>query len=395
MSIWLAFKMAIKSVWNNKVRSLLTMLGVIIGVAAVIAAVGFAQSCMHKVSSLIEGMGSNVVTVMITDYSSRNNIKIDDLKDFAKSSTYIEDITPYVTKTMMVRGENGEEKTTSIIGANDAFIGLRNMDIIYGRNLSQADDSNMNKVAVLGGAVAAKFSPTDPSKAVGMTMKLNGNTFEIVGVLETTMNNADGTNDDMIIIPVRVAQRVLKISAVTMFMVNAVDAESIDLASQAVNKYLYNKFKDEDSYVIVTQEAMLSMMDQITDLMMLIIGGVATISLVVGGIGIMNIMFVSVTERTREIGIRKAIGAKKSAIMTQFVIEAMLLTICGGILGILLGVAIIKVVIGYMIDALEPVYSTGWIIASFTIATTIGMGFGIFPANKAATLNPIDALRNE
>ncbi|MBQ9280363.1 MAG: ABC transporter permease [Clostridia bacterium] len=391
MSIWQAFKMAVKSVWSNKTRSALTMLGVIIGVSAVIAAVGFAQSCMKAVSGLIEGLGSNVVTAVITDYSSRNSIKVSDLDKFAESSPYIESISPFVMKNDMVRG-NGENKYTSILGANEKYLAMDNIEIEFGRNISSTDIQNSSKVAVLCSAVTKKLFPD--GDAIGKTIKINGVSFEVIGTTKSTMNDADGTDDDQVIIPVNVAQRTLKISSVTMFMASAASSETIDLATQAIEKYLYSIFKDDDSFMIITQESMLSMLDQITNIMMLIIGGVATISLVVGGIGIMNIMFVSVSERTREIGIRKAIGAKKSDIMKQFLIEALLLTVVGGIIGIVLGVLIIKYVVG-AIDALTPVYSKEWIIAAFTISAAIGIGFGVFPANKAASLNPIDALRNE
>ena len=391
MNIWQAFKMAIKSVWSNKTRSALTMLGVIIGVAAVIAAVGFAQSCMKAVSNLIEGLGSNVVTAVITDYSSRNSIKVSDLDKFAEDSPYIESISPFVMKNGIVRG-NGENKNTSILGANEKYLAMDSMEIDVGRNITATDVESSSKVAVLCSAVTKKLFPN--GDAIGKTIKINGVSFEVVGTVKSTMNDADGTDDDQVIIPVNVAQRTLKISSVTMFMASATSSETIDLATQAIEKYLYGIFKDDDSFMIMTQETMLSMLDQITNIMMLIIGGVATISLVVGGIGIMNIMFVSVTERTREIGIRKAIGAKKRDIMTQFLIEALLLTVIGGLVGILLGVLIIKYVVG-AIDALTPVYSKEWIIAAFTISAAIGIGFGVFPANKAASLNPIDALRNE
>ena len=393
MSIWMAFKMAVKSVWNNKVRSALTMLGVIIGVAAVIAAVGFAQSCMNTVSSMIEGLGSNVVTAMILDTSARNSIKLDDLQKFADSSNYIDTITPFITKWAQVRA-NGENKNTQIVGANETYLKLDNLTLRYGRNLSQADVDNSSKVAILGSAVAKKLYGDDPKSALGGSIKVDGIEFTIIGVLKSTMNNADGTDDDIVVLPVNVAQRTLKVSTVTMFLASATSPDVIDLATQAVEKYLYGVFKDKDSYFIITQETMLSMLDSITGIMMLIIGGVATISLVVGGIGIMNIMFVSVTERTREIGIRKAIGAKKRDIMIQFLFEALLLTVIGGIIGIILGVLIIKYIVG-SIDQLTPVYSKEWIIAAFTISVSIGIIFGLFPANKAASLNPIEALRNE
>lgn len=393
MNVLMAFKMAVKSVWNNKVRSALTMLGVIIGVAAVIAAVGFAQSCMNTVSSMIEGLGSNVVTAMIIDTSTRNSIKVEDLEKFAEESVYIEKISPFITKSVQVRG-NGNNKYTTIVGGNETYMEMKGLKLNYGRNLSETDLDNSSKVALIGSAVAKKLFPNSQSDVIGNTMKIEGIEFKIIGVLKSSMNDADGTNDDIVVIPVNVAQRTLKINTVTMFLASATSAEVIDLATQTIEKYLYNIFKDKDSYFIMTQETILSMLDSITDIMMLIIGGVATISLVVGGIGIMNIMFVSVTERTREIGIRKAIGARKKDILIQFLFEALLLTVIGGIVGIILGVLIIKYVVG-AIDPLVPVYSKEWIIAAFTISVSIGVIFGLFPANKAASLNPIDALRNE
>lgn len=393
MNVLMAFKMAVKSVWNNKVRSALTMLGVIIGVAAVIAAVGFAQSCMNTVSSMIEGLGSNVVTAMIIDTSTRNSIKVEDLEKFAEESVYIEKISPFITKSVQVRG-NGNNKYTTIVGGNETYMEMKGLKLNYGRNLSETDLDNSSKVALIGSAVAKKLFPNSQSDVIGNTMKIEGIEFKIIGVLKSSMNDADGTNDDIVVIPVNVAQRTLKINTVTMFLASATSAEVIDLATQTIEKYLYNIFKDKDSYFIMTQETILSMLDSITDIMMLIIGGVATISLVVGGIGIMNIMFVSVTERTREIGIRKAIGARKKDILIQFLFEALLLTVIGGIIGIILGVLIIKYVVG-AIDPLVPVYSKEWIIAAFTISVSIGVIFGLFPANKAASLNPIDALRNE
>ena len=394
MSVLMAFKMAVKSVWNNKVRSALTMLGVIIGVAAVIAAVGFAQSCMNTVSSMIQGLGSNVVTAMILDTSARNSIKLDDLSKFAESSAYIESISPFITKWVQVRGKNGNDKRTQVIGGNETYLQLDGLTLDYGRNLSSSDLENSSKVAILGSAVAKKLFPDNPREALGESIKIEGTEFKVIGVLKSSMNDADGTDDDIVAIPVNVAQRTLKVNTVTMFLANATSSDVIDLATQAVEKYLYSIFKDKDSYFIITQETMLSMLDSVTGIMMLIIGGVATISLVVGGIGIMNIMFVSVTERTREIGIRKAIGAKKKDIMIQFLIEALLLTVIGGIIGIIFGVLIIKYVVG-AIDKLTPVYSKEWIIAAFTISVSIGVIFGLFPANKAASLNPIEALRNE
>ena len=261
-----------------------------------------------------------------------------------------------------------------------------------GRFITRGDMENNLKVAVIGSAVRRKlFEEADP---IGQSIKVNGTNFTVVGLLNEKMNGADNTDDDMVVIPVNVAQRTLKIKNVTMFMASASASDTVDLAMSKIEDFLYNIFRDNDSFMCFTQESILGVLGNISSIMMLIMGSIATISLVVGGIGIMNIMLVSVSERTREIGIRKAIGAKKGDILVQFLIEALMLTGMGGIIGILVGVAIIKFIIG-AVEMITPVYSIPWIIASFTISLVIGVIFGIFPAYKAAKLNPIDALRNE
>lgn len=391
MKFWLAYKMAIKSILNNKVRSALTMLGVIIGVAAVIAAVGFAQGCMQSVTDMVEGMGTNVITAMIIDRSKSKSVTTSDLEEFAEKSEYIESISPYIMMTSLVKA-NGNSKSTSVIGTNRDYLKMQDSEIEKGRFVTQSDLDNNMKVAVIGGAVNRKLF--DGIEPIGKTIKINGVNFTVIGLLEETMNGVEGTNDDVVLIPVNVAQRTLKIKNVTMFMASAKSSDIIDLAMNQIEEYLYNIYRDNDKFMCFTQESVLGMLGDISNIMMIILGSIATISLVVGGIGIMNIMLVSVSERTREIGIRKAIGAKKGDILIQFLIEALMLTGIGGIIGILFGIFIIKYVIGAF-ELIKPVYSIPWIVASFTISLIIGVVFGIFPAYKAARLNPIDALRNE
>ena len=391
MKFWLAYKMAIKSILNNKVRSALTMLGVIIGVAAVIDAVGFAQGCMQSVTDMVEGMGTNIVTAMIVDRSQTKSISTSDLDTFVENSEYIDSISPYIMTNGVVKSKN-ESKSTVIAGTNSSYISMGDVSIETGRFITQGDMDNNMKVAVIGSAVRRKlFEDEDP---LGETIKVNGINFTIIGLLKEKMNGVDGTDDDMVVIPVNVAQRTLKIKNVTMFMASAKSSDTVDLAMKQIEDFLYNIYRDTDKYMCFTQESVLGILGNISSIMMIILGSIATISLVVGGIGIMNIMLVSVSERTREIGIRKAIGAKKHDILVQFLIEALMLTGIGGIIGILFGMAIIKFVIGAF-KMIKPVYSIPWIIASFTISLVIGVIFGIFPAYKAAKLNPIDALRNE
>lgn len=392
MNFLFAYKMAIKSILSNKVRSFLTMLGVIIGVMAVIVAVGFAQGSMATITNRIEGMGSNAITGMIIAKNESNKgITTTDLEKLANSSAYIKSISPYTMTSEIVKA-GGESKSAGIIGTNEDYLEIEGQKLKTGRFITRLDLENSDKVAVIGAAVEKKlFDGKDP---LGQTIKVKGVNFTIVGTLESVMNAAEGTKDDYVFVPVNVAQRTLKIKNITMFIAEASAQDTVDLAKQKIEDYLYSIYKDKDDYILFTQESILSMLGDVSSIMMLILGSIATISLVVGGIGIMNIMLVSVTERTREIGIRKAIGAKKKDILVQFLIEALMLTGIGGIIGIILGLVTIKYGIG-SISLITPVYSLSWTLAAFLISLTIGVVFGIFPAYKAAKLNPIDALRTQ
>ena len=392
MNFLFAYKMAIKSILGNKVRSFLTMLGVIIGVMAVIVAVGFAQGSMATITNRIEGMGSNAITGMIVSTKESNKgVTTSDLEKLANSSAYINSILPYTMTSAIVKAE-GKNKSTGIIGTNEDYLEIEGQKLKSGRFITRLDLENSDKVAVIGATVEKKlFEGVDP---LGKKIKVKGVNFTIVGTLESVMNAAEGTKDDYVFIPVNVAQRTLKIKNITMFIAEASSQDTVDLAKQKIEDYLYSVYKDKDDYILFTQESILSMLGDVSSIMMLILGSIATISLVVGGIGIMNIMLVSVTERTREIGIRKAIGAKKKDILVQFLIEALMLTGIGGIIGIILGLITIKYGIG-SISLITPVYSLSWTLAAFLISLTIGVVFGIFPAYKAAKLNPIDALRTQ
>lgn len=391
MNFLFAYKMAIKSIWGNKTRSALTMLGVIIGVMAVIVAVGFAQGSMQSVTDKIEGMGSNSITVMILSASESREFTLKDAEKLEAESPYIAKISPYIySQTNVKYGK--ETKSTRVFGTDENYLAIQGMKMEEGRFLSALDIEKNDKVVAIGAAVKNKLFPGE--SAVGKHVKINGTKFLVIGVLESIANGMAGTNDDVVLMPINVAQRSLKITNVTMFLAEATSGYVIDIATQKIKDYLFDIYRDKDSYIVVTQESMLSIIGDISGIMMLILGSIATISLVVGGIGIMNIMLVSVSERTREIGIRKAIGAKRKDIMIQFLIESLLLTGIGGIIGIILGLLTIKYVIGN-IGLIQPVYSLPWTIAAFSISLAIGITFGLFPAYKAAKLNPIDALRNE
>lgn len=392
MGFFQAFKMAIKSIVGNKVRSFLTMLGVIIGVGSVITAVAFAQGSTKSITDSIEGLGSNLISINITGRNSNRNITYEQLQTYAdENSDDISMIAPIVSNSMTLKAGT-LSRTTTVIGTSEEYEYIKSKHVSSGRFIMSFDNDYKLKTAVIGTAVANDiFEGVNP---VGQTMKINGEIFKVVGLLQETDASQDSGDDDQVIIPVTVAQRLSKTGSIKSFTVQAADTNKVDLAIEKLTTYLTQIYGDEDSFKVRNQAQILDTLNTVTDTLMIVLGGIAAISLVVGGIGIMNIMLVSVTERTREIGIRKAIGAKRKNIMIQFLIEAIMITGIGGILGILMGVGCIHFIIGGF-NITTPVYSPFWMTLSFGISLGVGIIFGMFPAYKAARLNPIDALRFE
>lgn len=392
MNFLQAYKMAIKSIMGGKVRSFLTMLGVIIGVASVITAVAFAQGSTENVMSSIKGLGTNLVQIMITGRNSNRNVTYKDLQQFAvENDDLVKSLAPTTNGSATVKAVN-KSRSTSVIGTSPEYEDIRNVHVQSGRFLMQVDIEDMQKVALVGTAVMKDiFQGNDP---VGQKIKINGQIFTVVGLLNERANSQDQSDDDQIIIPVNVAQRLLRSAVIRNFAIEATSPEAVNPLMEKLNDFLLTIYRDTSTFRVFNQAQMLETLGNITGTMMAILAGIAAISLIVGGIGIMNIMLVSVTERTREIGIRKAIGAKKRDILVQFLIEALMVTGIGGIIGILIGLVLIKVVIG-MIVKMPVVYSVFWMILSFGISLFVGVVFGMFPAYKAANLSPIEALRFE
>ena len=392
MGFMQAYKMAIKSIRSNKVRSFLTMLGVIIGVSSVIAAVAFAQGSTKSITSTIESMGTNLIQVNIMGRNSNRNVSYNQIKEFAEeNSADIAAVAPQSNSTATVKYKTNNRETT-ILGTSPDYQIIKSIESQLGRFLSQIDLDNMQKVAIIGTAVVNDiFEGVNP---LGQKMKINGQLFTVVGVLEEKDGGQDDGADDTVIIPVTVAQRLFRSGAIRNFAIQAVSPDTVDSAMEKLNKFLTETYKSEDAFRVFNQAEMLSNLDSMTGTMTAVLAGIAAISLVVGGIGIMNIMLVSVTERTKEIGIRKAIGAKRKNILVQFLIEAIIVTGIGGILGVLIGLSIIRFIIGGF-DLVPEVYSIPWIMISFGISLVVGVVFGLFPAYKAASLNPIEALRSE
>ena len=387
-----AYKMAIKSIRSNKVRSFLTMLGVIIGVSSVITAVAFAQGSTKKVIDTISSMGTNLIQVSITGRNSNRNVTYNQIKEFSEeNSVDIAAVAPQSNSTATVKYKT-KNRDTTVLGTSPDYQTIRSVGAYIGRFLVQNDLDSMQRVAIIGTAVVNDiFEGTNP---IGQKIKINGQLFSVAGVLEEKDGGQDNGSDDMVIIPVTVAQRLFRSGTIRNYAIQAKSPETVDSAMEKINEFLTKIYKNPDAYRVFNQAEMLENLDNMTGTMTTVLAGIAAISLVVGGIGIMNIMLVSVTERTKEIGIRKAIGAKKKNILLQFLIEAIIVTGIGGLLGILIGLFIIHFIIGGF-ELVPEVYSILWIVISFGISLVVGIIFGLFPAYKAASLNPIEALRSE
>ena len=384
------FKMAMSSIFSNKMRSFLTMLGVIIGVSAVIILVSIGQGTTKSVTESIEGMGSNLLTVYIMGRGADTSLDLEDIEIFdefigvgkvAGSSTMNADIKSGTTIL----------EDISINGTDEDYLSILNYEMLEGRFLIDTDLDNRQRVAVVGSEVKSELFGN--ASAIGEEIKINGQTYTIVGSLAEKGSSMMGSNDEVVVIPLTTAQRLSGDTSIRTIYVQAESADTVDVAKAYMENYLERKFGDEDAYRVFDQSEVLDTVGSVTGMLTAMLGGIAGISLLVGGIGIMNIMLVSVTERTREIGIRKAIGAKYSDILVQFIIESIVLSGMGGIIGVALGIGG-----AYAITAifeLETVVSMGIVILSTMFSLGVGVVFGIYPADKAAKLNTIDALRYE
>ena len=394
MNIFQTVLMAIKSVVNNKVRSILTMLGVIIGVSSVIILVSVIQGVQAK--SMESWMSTGIDQIQV-EYWGEDSTFNDTLKEFVSDelSDYVTFCTPVYNTSLSPQYLNKIPEYTRAFYSDDTYIGLSNLEISMGRNITYGDVKSRTKVVVIGEFLRKEFfgGLSDPT---GKKIKIAGEDYTVVGVLKEKQDGSLYSSDNTMILPhsTLIFNKQENSRKVSNFILTASDADATTYALEHINNNFKKVFKDSDNVMAYTNNDWIEDVQNQTKMLSLAVGAIGGISLLVGGIGIMNIMLVSVTERTREIGIRMAIGAKRKNIITQFLIEAAAVSGFGGIIGILIG-SFGTVLIGSFIikDIIYP--SPSIVIGSFIFSVFLGVFFGFHPANKASKLNPIDALRTQ
>ena len=394
MSIWESFTLALKNIVSSKTRTLLTMLGIIIGVAAVIVIVGLGNGLEGYITDSFSDMGTDTLNVTVMSRGSTRSLSVDDMYDIVEeNSDYLKLCSPTVAMMGYVKIGSETISSTSCLGVSEDYLTIKHYDIAQGRDLQYSDIALRSKVCVIGAYLNQAYFG---GNAVGETLRVGGQTLTVVGVMEQQEDDMDeGGTDDCLYLPYSTASRIS--GEVSNYTITMQSEDQITASVNALESALYQVFASDDYYTVTSMAEMLETMTDMVDILVYVLAGIAAISLVVGGIGIMNIMLVSVTERTREIGIRKSLGAKERYIMQQFVIEAASTSALGGVTGILLGdllsVAASVVATRLMGENLSVSPTLAAVAAAFGISVGIGILFGYLPAKKAAKLNPIDALR--
>ena len=393
MSILESVELALKNIVSSKTRTFLTMLGIIIGVAAVIVIVGLGNGLEKYMTDSLSGLGTDTLTVSVMSRGSTRSLSPDDMYEIVEgNSQYLALCSPTVSMPGMVKIGSDTLSSTSVQGVSEDYLTMAGASVASGRGLQYSDMATRAKVCVIGAYLDLAYYG---GNAVGQTLRVYGQSYTIVGVLAQQDDTLEeGGSDDCLYLPYTTASRVA--GEVSSYTITVVDEGTINESVDALESALYAVFASDSYYTVTSMAEMAETMTSMINILVAVLAGIAAISLVVGGIGIMNIMLVSVTERTREIGIRKSLGAKERYIMQQFVIEAASTSALGGVIGILMGyllsTAASQVVTRLMEETLAVSPTLGAVAMAFGISVGIGVLFGYLPAKKAARLNPIDAL---
>ena len=409
MNFGQSFRLALKSLMTSKMRALLTMLGIIIGVGAVIVITSLGNGMQNMMNEPFETLGANLVQVQLFMYGGDSrSVDPDDMYELVdKYPQYISGVTPYVSAQLAVRQGSEDFERTSIYGVGETFLNERGatmsgQNLGKGRFISYIDAARYQNVCVIGAYLEEEAFQGD---ALGKQLSIGGEHFTVIGVLEKNSDMSEGSGDDIIYLPYTTALRLSGSADASMYMFTSTSKDTAATAKGIIENRLYKTFQSSDYYFVMTSAEMMDAMNAMMGTMMAVLVAIAAISLLVGGIGIMNIMLVSVTERTREIGIRKSLGAKRKDIRGQFIIEAGTTSAIGGVLGILVGIGLASLagsLIGGMMTSsmgggstFSAVPNLSSVAVAFGVSVGIGILFGYLPAKKAAALNPIDALRYE
>jgi len=403
---WRFIREALKSLNGNKLRTGLTMLGIVIGVAAVVSMLAVGEGAESSITDTIEGMGTNLLFISVdNDVTNPEPLTLSDAEVLAdpENASYISMVAPSVSDNKEI-SFSGNSMTTSITGLTPEYATVRNETIEVGRFITDEDVDESATVVVIGMDIVDELFDGTIADALGSKLRITNNLYQVVGILESSGGTGMGSSDGQVYVPIstantRLITRSSAYDEVNMIYVSALNSEVMDEATDEITSLLRAQHKltgdDEDDFSVFSQETFTEAATEITGIMKVFLGGIAAISLLVGGIGIMNIMLVSVIERTKEIGLRKAVGARDKDIMMQFVVESLIIGFAGGLIGVLFGWGISSVIDNVAGSTLNAKMSWDAILLSVTFSITVGLVFGIYPAQRAAKLEPVEALRTE